>query len=376
MRPFQIRLLAIGVAACSSAAFAGDLTPPGAPGPTMKSLDVVEARTPIFAADLPLTISQPGSYYLAENIVTGGGGITIAASEVSIDLNGFSLAGGTGTGIQDSGFRSNARVFNGSVRGWSGGGVVLDSVEGALVFDVTTSGNGSQGIWVNTGVVRNCVSTNDVLSFSTGSYALAVTEGVIESCAVIDSNGSGIWMGVNGTVRGVTVNNVAGNGVFLASGSTLVDSTISTTGLDGVNGSSGVTINGVTVDSAGRDGVDTFTGATITNSTFRFCSYNGVNARGGALITNNNATSCGNGLVDGAGFRTENGGNRLDSNNAASCHRGFYVTESGDFLIRNTARNCSLGGYAEVGTSAYGTIITTNFSPITTTNPWVNFELP
>ena len=29
------------------------------------------------------------------------------------------VSGGTGTGIQDSGFLSNARVFNGCVRGWS-----------------------------------------------------------------------------------------------------------------------------------------------------------------------------------------------------------------------------------------------------------------
>lgn len=361
-------------AACTSAALAGDLTPPGAPAPTMKSLDVVEARTPIFAADLPLTISQPGSYYLAENIVTAGGGITIAASEVSIDLNGFSLAGGTGTGIQDSGTRSNLRVVNGSVRGWSSGGVVLDAAQGVLIEGVTTSGNQVQGIWIDAGIVRNCVSTNDVLISSTGSYALAVAEGLIEGCAAIDSNGSGIWLGVNGVARGVYVRNCSGNGVFLGAGSTLANSTISSTGLDGVNGSSGVTIDGVTVDSAGQDGVDVFTGATITNSTFRFCAANGVFARGSANIFNNNASSCGSGAVDGAGFRTVFAGNRLDSNNATNCNRGFYITQQGDFLIRNTARNCTIG-YQQTGTNVYGTIISGSYSPITTTNPWVNFEI-
>jgi hypothetical protein len=362
------------VAACASVAVAGDLTPPGAPGPTMKSLDVVEARTPIFAADLPLTISQPGSYYLAENIVTAGGGITIAASEVSIDLNGFSLAGGSGTGIQDSGTRSNLRIVNGSVRDWSGGGVVLDAAQGVLIEGVATSGNQTQGIWIGSGVIRNCVSTNDVGAGSVGTYAIAVARGVIESSAVVDSNGSGFWMGVSGVVRGVTVNNCTGNGVLLGSGATLTDSTISSVGLDGVSASSGVTISDVSVYSVGQDGVDVFTGSTVTNSTFRFCSANGVNARGSSIITNNSASSCGSGLADGAGFRTTFGGNRLDSNNAANCNRGFYITQQGDFLIRNTARNCTIG-YSQIGTNVYGTIISNNFSPITTTNPWVNFEI-
>jgi len=38
----------------------GSLTPPGAPAPTMKSLDQIEPRTPI--SSLPFTISSSGSY--------------------------------------------------------------------------------------------------------------------------------------------------------------------------------------------------------------------------------------------------------------------------------------------------------------------------
>jgi len=374
MQSFRVVVAAAAVCAVAAPGLAGELNPPGAPGPTMKPLDVVEARTPIFAADFPLTINQPGSYYLAENIVTAGGGITIDASDVTIDLNGFALTGGSGAGIQDSGVVSNITVHNGTVRDWPSGGVVLNGTEGGLVFDVRTSGNGSQGVWVFAGIVRNCVSTNDVITAGVGSYSIAVTEGLIEGCASIDSNGSGIWIGVNGTIRGSAVRNCSGNGYRLGSGSTLADSMASSTGADGVNASSGVTINGVTIDSALGDGVDASTGATITNSTFRFCAQNGVFARGGANITNNNATSCGAGAVDGAGFRTENGGNRIDSNNAANCNRGYYITEPGDFMIRNTARNCTVG-YQQTGTNVYGTIISGNFSPISTTNPWVNFEI-
>src|SRR5260370_6407387 len=80
----------------------GNLAPPGAPAPTMKSLDQIEARTPISSA--PFTISAPGSYYLTKDLsVTTGNGITISADNVTLDLNGFTIsstaASATGTAI-------------------------------------------------------------------------------------------------------------------------------------------------------------------------------------------------------------------------------------------------------------------------------------
>src|SRR5579862_9533350 len=79
----------------------GALTPPGAPAPTMKSLDQVEARTPVDAIHMPggasdeFIISQPGSYYLTTNIVgvSSKRGINISNSDVTLDLNGFALLG-------------------------------------------------------------------------------------------------------------------------------------------------------------------------------------------------------------------------------------------------------------------------------------------
>src|SRR5450631_969089 len=69
----------------------GNLTPPGAPAPTMKTLDQIEARTPISSA--PFTISTPGSYYLTANLpVTTGNAIVISANNVTLDLNGFTIS--------------------------------------------------------------------------------------------------------------------------------------------------------------------------------------------------------------------------------------------------------------------------------------------
>src|ERR1035441_10554007 len=69
----------------------GSLTPPGAPAPTMKSLDQIEARTPI--SSLPYTISMPGSYYLTSSFnVNSGSAITITASKVTLDLTRVTLS--------------------------------------------------------------------------------------------------------------------------------------------------------------------------------------------------------------------------------------------------------------------------------------------
>ena len=95
LRTVALILIAVVMSgSLSTGTFAqGSLTPPGAPAPTMKTLTQIEPRTAI--SSIPTTITQSGSYYLTGNLsgVAGQNGITIVASDVTLDLNGFTLTG-------------------------------------------------------------------------------------------------------------------------------------------------------------------------------------------------------------------------------------------------------------------------------------------
>ena len=110
----------------------GPLAPPGAPTPTMKTLEQIEPRTPISSAGYVITNS--GSYYLTSNLTATAGqnGITVNADDVTIDLNGFTLTGfgaTSGYGIYQASALRNLRVHNGKVVQWRGaskGGVYAE----------------------------------------------------------------------------------------------------------------------------------------------------------------------------------------------------------------------------------------------------------
>src|SRR6266850_2137755 len=137
----------------------GPLTPPGAPAPIFKTLQEVEPRTPI--SSLPITLSQPGSYYLTTNLVGSAGqhGITITGPRVTLDLMGFELRGvpGSLSGI----FLNPAtspHLRNGSLTGWGQDGVNGNNGGAGVIEDLRVSSNARYGIAFNSGrQIRRCI---------------------------------------------------------------------------------------------------------------------------------------------------------------------------------------------------------------------------
>ena len=140
--------------------------------------------TPGDAPGYPVTISQPGSYRLSGNLTVTSPGlnaIEIRASNVTLDLNGFGIAGtgrGSGGGQGIVGFApggTSVVVTNGSVRNMGSNGINLDS--NIRIEKVLISGNGGYGVAVTTGA--NILNNN-----------------------IVDNSGDGVLIGQAGVVGG------------------------------------------------------------------------------------------------------------------------------------------------------------------------------
>lgn len=179
----------------------GPLTPPGAPAPTMKTLDQVEARTPI--SSVPFPISSGGSYYLTGNLtVATGDAITITADNVTLDFNGFTItsthATGSGTAVLLIGVRTNITIANGHVKSGttynfgSGtytpagfiNGIFTGSSNIVRVANFTVSGTASSGIFLNNNAstqVHGCVVN---VAGGYGIVALSVSDSTANFCGL------------------------------------------------------------------------------------------------------------------------------------------------------------------------------------------------
>jgi hypothetical protein len=231
-------------------AYGGPLDPPGAPAPTMKTLQQVEPRTPISqpasAAGFPIQINAPGSYYLTENItgVTANNGIEINVDNVTLDLNGFTLSGGGdqnsvegiyGIDTDNGSSRTNLIIRNGIVRGWHTGVHTPNSTR-STYEDLTVTDSGNTGMRIGSGsnarrlTVWNTSGWGLVIPQVFGGWGTIVEDSKFGRSAggiLIEANN--VWVhhniidanvadGINviSTVayNEITENNITGNGGF------------------------------------------------------------------------------------------------------------------------------------------------------------------
>lgn len=180
----------------------GLLTPPGAPAPNMKTLAQVEPRMPI--SSLPYIITEGGSYYLTTNLtgVSGQYGILIQTNNVSIDLNGFTMKGvsgslgGIGTPLTMILYK-NISIHNGVCAGWGNSGVYGLYWDNATYKNLQCYSNRMNGIHVgNNSIVSDCVLMGN------GTDGINAYEGnLIHHCVIRENGGDGIEVRSYNTVN-------------------------------------------------------------------------------------------------------------------------------------------------------------------------------
>lgn len=381
----------------------GALTPPGAPAPTMKTLDQIEPRTPI--STLPFTISSPGSYYLTGNLTAtaDGNAITVAADNVTLDLNGFTLAGG-GTGsrraILISGFHFGICVRNGTMSGWTNLSIASPQASGVIYENLRLVSNVLTGAILagSSTTVRGCTVT-----FNNGSSIEAINIGSnssVSDCVVSNNGFVGLHVGADSTITNCTASGNAGTGIMAEHGCTIVNCTANNNGGSaGISAASASTVAHCTANNNGSgtgittgddstisdctawtnfNGMTVTTGCTVSQCTIAKSGQNGLTVFSrchvkGCTFENNNLNN-GTGL---AGLAAGGAGNRIDSNHfAANNYAGLVVSSAGSLIIRNTfsgaqyivAPGNSVGPTIDM--TAGGTISST--SGTSGPHPWAN----
>jgi hypothetical protein len=201
------------VLASAVAAFAqGPLTPPpGAPAPLMKSLDQVEARTPLVAGQAgvtvaptgEITITARGSYYLTGNLTTTGttSCINVGSHNVTLDLNGFTISRTTGTETGTAGIliagaagqkvmiRNGFIVGGGIAAGFAAAIDTTDGFSGGVHVENVHCAKVRSGIILNYDEARNSVRNCSVET----SGGEGIRSEVVSDCTVRDTVGTGIF---------------------------------------------------------------------------------------------------------------------------------------------------------------------------------------
>ena len=341
----------------------------------MKSLDQIEPRTPI--SSLPYTIDIPGSYYLTQNL-SGGSGITVGASDVTIDLAGFeiSLNADYAINVQD-GF-NHVLVRNGSINSPLGAIVASTfDVTGMTVEDVradVSAGNGP-GISVgDKGVIRNCVvRANGSNAGISGGASSRIINCTVIGLNTADSR-SGIEVGNRSVVTGCVANNNASVGIKGGDDCAVSDCTARSNLFNGILilGNGRVT-NCTTIGNNGH-GIATGTSATVTNCITGSNANDGVNAGIGSTATNCSARlNAGNGISVSSGTIKDC---TVSSNDGDGIHAGVTgpVTIEGCTALTNQGNGINILGDGSVINTCAVSLSGKKTSPFNTAADGIKFS--
>lgn len=213
----------------------GSLTPPGAPDATMKTLEQVyeavrqeDPRTVI--TNLPYTITVPGSYCLGASLTSAYGGVSVLASRVTLDFNGFSITGSRGVSYQgvtvgDPHTTNQFVVIQNGIITDFGTGVFIRNVDNVVIQNMQIVSNLVRGVDVypyqgnsKGNRISKCqISNNDGIGIYFEPTTGTCNGNVIEDCIIQRNGGVGIYLfGGNGTCQGTIVqrNSIGENMTF------------------------------------------------------------------------------------------------------------------------------------------------------------------
>ena len=354
----------IGLLALPLLALAGPLDPPAGPiaptpGPEPRTA-INNTNTP-GDADSLYKITQPGSYYLTGNItgVVGKHGIEIAASGVTLDLNGFDMSGVAAMGAFDGISvtllnQSNITIRNGSVRSWGDEGIDLGTIAAAncrfegvsarsnagngilvgptsTLTDCTATSNAGNGI--STGInshITSCSATNN-----TSNGINATISSTLTDCSASSNTGFGIVVGNGGTASNCSAYDNAGFGISVGLSSTAINcSAYSNTG-GGFFVSTGSSLTNCSAYSNFGNGI-VASFASIIGCSARSNYLDGIQVSSSCIVRGNISALNGINTTTGANIHATGSDNRIEENNCLSADFGVKVDAAGNFIVRNS----------------------------------------
>ncbi len=312
-----------------------------------------DGRIEISGFMMPYSITNSDSYLVTENLIgtAGADGITIAASDVTLDLNGFSLTGVPGSlnGIFVSGPFVNITIKNGTVYDWAADGVSAFNAQVSSLSDVHATGNAGAGLRIGSAsTVKGCKAYANGgvgIEADTGSTILECTSrtngqdgivtadtSVVNLCSSFQNGGHGIKVGKQATVTDCAVRDNEDDGINAEEGSLIRNCVSYSNDKSGIHVQGG---HGIVVDCTAYQntdhGISAGTGSVVRSCVAYLNFDDGIRADARCQLVNNLCTT------NSTGIRVTGEGNRLDQNHLAANATGMVVEASHNFVVRNTA---------------------------------------